>query len=299
LLTPSVATDFADFAEAPSPTPAAFTAVAGGANLGGPIPTGRPYTKWYNLHERYTLADFQAEGWILGAIVVIFTLFYIGTRLNKAKSRAWAKAHARLLSDEFALVGFGTATPSGQEPEKILKEKSLFEYSTYATGRQNVAFVDVKLNLLKRFNPLMTIGEAVLGFASDSFPTPEEYVEATMYPFDGKEAQIVPGVPGTAELKTKESKSAYDGFVWAVVNKDKMRKVRDDRYDISITFTKDHSKLPNWLTVMSESAEITELLLTPELISAVENAGDLFDCLIVTDQPEEKPTKYVAPPDLL
>ncbi|KAG7111724.1 UPF0674 endoplasmic reticulum membrane protein C2G5.01 like [Verticillium longisporum] len=90
-------------------------------------------------------------------------------------------------------------------------------------------------------------------------------------------------------LRSKDSKSSYDGFVWAIVAKGRMKQLRDERYDLSITFTKDHSKLPNWATVMTESAEITEQLLTPEIIQAVELAGDAFDYLIVSDQPIDKP----------
>ncbi|KAI1456742.1 DUF1682-domain-containing protein [Annulohypoxylon moriforme] len=286
---PSSNSDFADFADAPSPAPVPFESVAGGATLGGPAPTGVPYTKWYNVHERYSLNDFRSEGVILAIIAVIFTLHFIGTKLNRAKSRAWIKAHASVLTSEFASVGFGG--PSEQNPEKLLKAKSLFEYATYATGRQNVAFMDAKLTLKKRFNPAMTLIETALSFFFDSFSAPEDSVEAVIYPFDGKEAQIVPALPGAAELRSKDSKSNFDGFVWAVVNKEKMKQLREERYDLSITFTKDNSKLPIWATVMSESAEITETLLTNELASAIKKAGDLFDYIIVSDQPVDKPTK--------
>ncbi|KAH6661109.1 DUF1682 domain protein [Truncatella angustata] len=290
---PSADSDFADFAEAPSPTPIAYEKPPpGSATLsgGGPLVTDRPYTKWYNVHERHSLSEFKAEGVILTVIAVIFTLHFIGTRLNKAKAKAWAKSHAPLLENEFALVGFNGVPNAQQQPEKILKEKSLFEYATYATGRQNVAFVDVGLTLKKRFNPLMTSVETLLGFFIDSYGSPEDSLEATIYPFDGKEAAIVPNLPGAAELRSKDSKSGYDGFVWALVNKDQMKKFREDRYDLSITFTKDNSKLPIWLTCMSESAEITDALLTKDLAAAVEKAGDLFEALIVTDQPTEKPS---------
>jgi hypothetical protein len=264
----------------------------GGATLSGngPAITGRPYTKWYNIHERHSLDEFKAEGVILVAIVVIFVFHLIGARLNKSKAKAWIKAHAPTLTEEFALVGFEGVPKAQQQPDKLIKEKSLFEYATYATGRQNVAFVDVNLTLKKRFNPVSIIAETVLGFAFESFGTPEDSFEATIYPFDGKEASIVPGMPGAAELRSKDSKSTYDGFVWAIINKDHMKRLRDERYDLSITFTKDCSKLPAWLTVMSESAEITETLLTKDLAAAVEKAGDLFESLIVTDQPIDKPT---------
>ncbi|KAH9900572.1 DUF1682 domain protein [Xylariomycetidae sp. FL2044] len=287
----SADSDFADFAEAPSPAHVPFEATPGSATLGGAVPTARPYTKWYNVHERYSLSDFQAEGIILAVIAVIFTLHFVGTRLNRSKARAWIKAHATALRNEFARVGFsGSPQPEGA-PEKLLKEKSLFEFATYATGRQNVAFMDVKLALKKRFNPLMTLAETALGFFFDGWGIPEDSIEATIYPFDGKEAQIVPGMPGAAELRSKDSKSSFDGFVWAIVNKNKMKQLRDERYDVSITFTKDNSKLPLWATVMSESAEITETLLTNDLVDAIKKAGDLFDYMIISDQPVDRPTK--------
>ncbi|TQN69781.1 UPF0674 endoplasmic reticulum membrane protein C2G5.01 [Colletotrichum shisoi] len=294
---PSGDADFADFAGAPdpSPTPSAFTAAPGGATLGGGAPqaTAVPYTKWYNIHERHSLSEFKLEGAILAISAVIFLLHIIGARLNRKKATAWAAAHAPTLKSEFASVGFSPRSTTDTDPKDaggVLREKSLFEFASYATGRQNVAFVDVKLTLTKRFNPALRIVETVSSFFMDTIEAPHDSVEATIYPFDGKENLTVPSVPGTHELRSKDNKSTYDNFVWAIVSKDRMKQVRDDRYDVSITFTKDHAKLPNWVTVMSESAEITEQLLTPELIKAVESAGDAFDYLIVTDQPTDRPT---------
>ena len=86
------------------------------------------------------------------------------------------------------------------------------------------------------------------------------------------------------------AKSTFDGFVWAIVHKERMQRLRDDRYDASLTVTKDNPKLPSWLAVMTENAEITNTFLTPELIDAVTKAGDNFEFLIITDQPIDKPT---------
>ena len=273
----------------------------------GAVPTLAPYTKWYNVHERHSLSEFKAEGIILSAMAVVLLLHLFGARLNRTKARKWIRAHQGPLISEFASVGFAGAPPGSadkkgdellqafsaantQQGDALIKEKSLFEFAAYATGRANVAFVDVKLTLLKRFNPLTMFAETVLGFAFDSETQTRDVCEAILYPFDGREAAIVPGLPGAAELRgNKEGKSAYDGFVWALVHKECMKQVRDDRYDVSLTVTKDHAKLPNWLTVMSESAEITDALLTPELIKAAELAGDQLEYLIVSDQPLEKP----------
>lgn len=231
----------------------------------------------------------------------------IGTRINRQKANAWIKFHAPAMRREFALVGFGgrEALPSedgatkslggsADLPIQLLKEKSLNSFSTYATGRQNVAFMDVNLFLHKRYNPIYMAADQIMGFFIESMPAPTEKMEAVIYSFDGKEALTVPGLlPGALEAR-KDAKSTYDGFVWAVVNKDSMKQLRDERYDVSLTTTKDHPKLPIWATVMSESAEVTDLLLTPELINAVKEAGEAMDYLVISDQPIDKPLTYVS-----
>lgn len=269
-----------------------------------------PWTKWYNVHERHSLSEFKQEAVILGVLAVIIVIHLIGTSTNRKKAKQWINAHATVLQKEFALVGFGgRRAPTADEvqsegltkslasdslnlPEELMKEKSLQEYTTYATGRQNVSFLDMNLTLLKRYSPLTMAFEFGTSLFFESMPAPTEHMEVILYPFDGREAQIVPGqAPGAQELR---SKSTYDGFVWAVVNKDTMKQLREDRYDVSITATKDSPKLPNWATVMSESAEVTDLLLTSELIKAIETAGELLEHLIITDQPIDQPQTYVS-----
>lgn len=223
---------------------------------------------------------------ILPFIILIVTVHLWGTSANRKKARGWAKTHAPLIQNEFALVGYGK---SGEEvaPEDVLRENASDEFATYATGRANVAFMDVKVKLVKRYNPLIILGETVMAFAFESMPATEETVDATSYAFDGREKDLV-AVPKGESVKAGGN-STYDGFVWAVVNKDAMRRLRDDRYDVSLTTTKEHAKLPGWASVMSENNEITETLLTPELVSAIEEAGDDLIALIISDQPVDKP----------
>ena len=215
-----------------------------------------------------------------------------GARLNRNKAKAWIRAHAPIMLDEYALVGFGgvaTMNKDDVKPDSLIKEKSLFEFATYATGRQNTAFMDVKLTMTKRFNPMMNFIESAFSFFAEStFPAPVDAMEAHIYPFDGKESLTVPRLSSSSDA-VKDLKSSYDGFVWAIVNKTCMQKVRDERYDLSLTITKDHPKLPNWLSIMSENAEITNTLLTDELIAAIVLAGSDFEYLIISDQPVDKP----------
>lgn len=294
----SLLLDFANFADAPGPVPepgpssiTPTNAAAAAAISTSPV-AAVPYTRWYRVHERHSLSEFWAEGIILAISALLLLLHLIGARANRSRARAWIRANAPVLAAEFALVGFGSqpTMDADIDPDLLLEEKSLFEFTTYATGRQNVAFIDVKISLPKRFNPIMSAIESATAFFSDSATAPVDAVEVSLYPFDGKESLTVPSAPGPVDARaSKESKSTYDGFVWAIVKKDCMRGLRDDRYDVTLTSTKDHSKLPKWLTVMSENGEITDALLTPDLITAVVDAGSFFDYLIVSDQPATKP----------
>ncbi|KAM3504790.1 hypothetical protein MY10362_003350 [Beauveria mimosiformis] len=281
--------DFADFSSAPDPAPAA-AATLGGAT---PLATGRPFTKWYNIHERHSLSEFKVEGVILVVTAFIFIFHFFGAGLNRTKAKKWMRAHAAALHSEFALVGFGRAPASEDaNPDTLLKEKSLFEFAGYATGRKNIAFMDIKITLTKKFNPIVYLFETVGSFLVESMgPTPEDLVEVLIYPFDGKESLTVPRRRGAEESEPlTDSRSHFDGFVWAVVNKTRMQRLRDQRYDVSLTATKDNSKLPEWLTVMSESAEVTDTFLTADLIAAIVALGDNFQYLVISDQPIDSPT---------
>lgn len=282
----------------------------------GASPTGASdviYTKWYRVWERASPSDFYAEAIILPFVIVIMGLHLWGRRANKRKAKGWITAHAPVLEKEYALVGFGgRKEPTADDvqssglakavtsddlviPAELFKEKTAQEYVTYATGRQNVAFTDFKVSLFKRYNPATLLVEFILGFLFDSIRAPAERMDATTYVFDGREKDLVPArsqqQKDSIEAQAKSKSSIYDQFVFAIVHKDLMKSVREDRYDISLTSTKDHASLPAWATTMSESAAITDQLLTPDLIKAVEKAGDALEYLLVTDQPIDKPAK--------
>ncbi|KAJ5756130.1 hypothetical protein N7533_005673 [Penicillium manginii] len=293
--------DFADFVEAPNPSPASLiadTTTVPAFNTAGAV----PYTKWYRVWERTSPKDFMQEAMIMPFILVIVLFHVWGTRKNRSQARKWAQAHIPSLQKEFSVVGFdGIARPGPGEgadsvtveltnPENLLKERAANEFAAYATGRQNIAFLDISLKLPKRYNPVTYIMEYVFSFFFESWEAPTQKYEALMYAFDGKEKDLIP-VLGKDTSSLKVNQSTYDGFIWAVVHKSHMGKFRTDRYDASMTFSKDHPKLPSWVTVMSESAEITENLLTADLVQAIEKAGNDFEYLIVTDQPVDKPTK--------
>jgi len=307
--------DFADYARAPDPSPVLSSFSTASAPFTSPTSTvGQvAYTKWYRVWERVTVNDFKLELYVLPFILVIVAVHLWGTRRNRSRAMHWMKSHAPVLQQEFAQVGYlrpqasvddvgasgltqasEKARKEAADPANMLREKTADSFATYATGRQNVAFIDFKLTLAKRYNPLMQFGEQMISLFFESMPAPVERLEATSYAFDGREAAIAPRF-GQGESK-KVPNSNYDGFVFGVVHKDLMKRLREERYDLSLTATKDHAKLPIWTTVMSESAEVTDTILTPELIKAINDAGDSFEALVISDQPMDQPKKYVLFP---
>jgi len=285
---------FADFANAPDPSPVSI--VPSLASLApNSAPTGAPaipYTKWYRVWERTQLSDFYQEMIVIPFVLFILLVHVVGMRINKRKAREWATHHAPAMQFEYATVGFTNkpvASDTTLVPQEILLEQKADEFISYASGRNNVAFLDVKLYMAKRYNPFVIFGESLIGFLFESVPTTVERYEAIAYSFDNKESVLVPAKKD--KPSPQSGNSSYDGFVFAIVNKKNLRRIREDRYDLSLTTTKDHPKLPVWTTVLSEGAEITDTLITNDLAKAIEDCGQLFEALIISDQPMERPIK--------
>lgn len=207
--------------------------------------------------------------------------------MNRGIAAKWMKENSKLLTQEFALVGFPVKGQSVSDDDALVKENSAVEFISYATGRQGIAFAHITFRLIRRNNPVALLIEYIASFFFDSVPTPTDTVTITLSPFDGTE-----GPAGN-------SASKYDNFIFGIVNKRVMRKLRDERYDLSLTKTTegDINGLPVWSVVMSESNELSKIVTTDELKNALNGiSSSVFDYLIATDQPVDKPLKYVTTP---
>ncbi|KAF3936188.1 hypothetical protein ABW19_dt0203128 [Dactylella cylindrospora] len=294
--------DFADFAATTIESIAnAATSAASAAN-GAPeaIFTGQPVKlsiygdihPWYAFWLRVGFGDFYTEYFILAFLGVMVGWYFMGVSLNRSIAKKWILQHVPLLQKEYARVGFQKTLTTTEEAaadvaagkfvgdeKTLIREESSQEFVHYDSGRLNVLSTVFEIKLKGRGNPFLWAFEVIMSFFVDSIAAPVDSVTITTYTADGADA-----------AKTGSHSSKYDGFVWAVVNKRVMAKHRDARYDLSLTRTVDTTKLPPWLTVMTESAEITDLLLTKDLIAAIEKVGPGFQYILITDQPIEKPT---------
>lgn len=114
---------------------------------------------------------------LIPLILLAVLVHFWGASTNKRKARKWAAVHYPVLDSEFAMVGYhrtpkAEATVSPQDsgllenankmgveslPDDVLKEMTAWEYQTYASGRQNVAFLDLKVILKRRMNPFLAL----------------------------------------------------------------------------------------------------------------------------------------------
>ncbi|RPA80908.1 DUF1682-domain-containing protein [Ascobolus immersus RN42] len=285
--------DFVDYEAAPSsvssvvPIPTVASIIGETATPAAqPTPlTTIPRGPWYAVWERHSIHEFHSELYIFAFIGLIIFAHLWGTKRNKARAKKWISVHAPVLAKEFAMVGFpgdgksNTDRPDGLETVPLLKELGPLEYVSYASGRQNIAFVNIAIQLKRRNNPIAMAIETAVGFLWDSMPATTDTAIITIAPFDGGN--------GTGQ-STK-----YDNFVFGFVNKNCVRKYREERFDMSLAKTSEGTilGLPNWSLTLSEGAELTQIVKTPELIDAVKDMGsEGFEFLLATDQPIERPT---------
>ena len=118
-------------------------------------------------------------------LVILVFVHLWGTRTNRRKMRAWARTHLPVMQREFAIVGVSKDADQGvisklqtsesvEVPDGLVRMKTPSEWISYATGRQNAAFVDIKLNIAKRYNPLARLTDVALGLISESTPAPRK-----------------------------------------------------------------------------------------------------------------------------
>ncbi|KAF3927703.1 hypothetical protein ABW21_db0204465 [Orbilia brochopaga] len=295
--------DFADFAAstvetiASAATSIAASAVSGAADAQA---TGQPVgpgifgdgQPWYAFWTRVSPGDFVTEYFVVGFLTLMISWHFIGVGLNRKIAKNWVLQHVPLLQREYARVGFQRTLTTTEDvkdavaagkyvgnEKDLIREENSQEFVHYSSGRMNVLTTVFDIKLKGRGNPFLWAFEVITAFFLDSVEAPSDTVTITSYAADGADAS-----------KTGGHNSKFDGFVWGVVNKKAMAKHREARYDVSLTKTVDTNKLPAWLTVMTESAEITDLLLTKDLIAAIEAYGPSFQYLLITDQPADKPT---------
>lgn len=214
------------------------------------------------LVNRIKLADWRLEMFTVATILVFCVLFKIGDLYNQRKVTGFLDGVADVFKNNFHQ--FGVA------PDKLYVKDSSENYSAYATGRVNIAKVDLTFKLKPRHNLFVYLLEYALAFFTSSVQTPSDRVDITITP---------------------SLEAEYDNFISAIVSKIGMNDFRKFNYFLSLTKTSDSDSLPQSFVFMSESTEIQEKLLTPRIKEALTlESASWLRYVAFTDQAIERPT---------
>ncbi|KAG8966931.1 hypothetical protein FRC03_011002 [Tulasnella sp. 419] len=226
--------------------------------------------RWGNFVVRP--ATFKFEGMILGLAFLYYLLSYVGASINKRKVTAWVKAHSGLYESQFAYSGVSQGANADGSTD----------YFLYSTGRKGVAYLHTIFAMLPRHD----LAQVLFQFAQSLI-----YLEYAPKDDITLDFTLAPSVTPTAQ-----------GFVWGIVHKNEITTMRKNRWDL-LFFTKqsENAALPHNAVVMSESADLTDLVLKSPAGAAVASLlskpeiNKHFRGLIISDQPGARPTNGPVP----
>ncbi|KAK6460847.1 hypothetical protein DFJ63DRAFT_209148 [Scheffersomyces coipomensis] len=211
--------------------------------------------------QRALLNDWRLEGFTIAFIFVFVSLFYAGDLYNKRLVTRLLNNLKSTFDKNFYQFGIG--------PNSLYVKDSSENYASYATGRSNIAKVNIIFKLKPRHNSFVWILETVLSFFTATVPYPTDRVDFVITP---------------------SSDAEYDNFISAIVAKIGMNDYRKFNYFLSLTKTSDSANLPQSFVYMSEANEFQEKITTPELKKALTlDSASYLRYIAVTDQPSEHP----------
>ncbi|KIL70039.1 hypothetical protein M378DRAFT_156101 [Amanita muscaria Koide BX008] len=205
---------------------------------------------------------FKAEACLLGVVLFYTVWFYFGASVNKKKANKWLEAHLPIYEQQFSTPSKGGLVEDGHS-----------DFFNFSTGRRNVESLHTIFRLRPRHDLLQW-----------AFQTGRTFVDLHYNPKD--EIQL--------DFKLAPGALAHN-LVWAVVAKDELRNVKEDRWDLTFTKTTENPALPPSLSVMSEYADVTDHMLKPlgnfSLLNFLKDTkiSPYFRSLSVTDQPRQRP----------
>ncbi|GLB33827.1 putative protein of unknown function (DUF1682) [Lyophyllum shimeji] len=204
-------------------------------------------------------ALFQTEVYLLAGLLAYILLITVGISRNSAKVNKWFNAYRPILEQQFS-------KPLGKTG---LTKDGYSDFYNFSTGRRNVMTLHTVFTLKPRHD-----------FLQRFYQLARTFIDLQYRPKDDV----------TLDFRLSPGALTQD-FVWAVVAKDELLSIKDDRWDLTFTKTSENPALPPSLSVMTEFADVTDNLLKPQLIAALNNPKMLpyFRSLSVTDQPRIRP----------
>ncbi|KAF9515277.1 hypothetical protein BS47DRAFT_1376315 [Hydnum rufescens UP504] len=214
-------------------------------------------------------AEFKTEGILFGVLILYVLWYYLGKWENTTRAFKWVDAHTALYQMQFS-VPF-------KENEVVADGAS--DLYAFSTGRRGLYSLHTTFRLLPRHDLAQIVYLFLRGLVDLEY-TPRDQI--------------------TLDFKLLyDSSSSPSGFVWAVVDKNELKELRLERWDLG-SFTKISDAVPvhPTLQVMTEYADVNDMVLksgaAPSLLATLKDPDALqyFRSLIVTDLPETRPDTW-------
>ncbi|KAF8076408.1 hypothetical protein FPV67DRAFT_1405871 [Lyophyllum atratum] len=217
-------------------------------------------------------ALFQLELYLLAGLLVYIAFVTVGISRNSAKVNKWHVTHSpfrsssNMFNAHIPILEKQFSKPLGKTG---LTKDGYSDFFNFSTGRRNVMSLHTVFTLKPRHDFLQWL-----------YQFGRTFVDLQYRPKDDV----------TLDFRLSAGALNQD-FVWAVVAKEELLSIKDDRWDLTFTRTSEISTLPPSLSVMTEYADVTDNLLKPTLLAALNDPKVLpyFRSLSVTDQPRIRP----------
>lgn len=212
-----------------------------------------------SFFQRLAVNDWRLEYFTLGFIVVFIFVFKLGDWYNTYLVSSFLSGVKDVFEKNFYQFGVG----NGQ----LYVKDSSESYASYATGRKNIAKVNLVFRLAPRQNVFVWVMEVLFSYFTESVVPPVDRVEIVATP-----------------------SADYENFVSGVVSKLGMNEYRKLNYYLSLTRTSDSALLPESFVFMSEVNEYQEKTFTSKLANSLKVSMASFVRFVAfTDQPSDKP----------
>ncbi|KAM9937329.1 hypothetical protein OXX80_003135 [Metschnikowia pulcherrima] len=212
-----------------------------------------------NVFQRLKLADWRLELFTLFTCLAFGFLYKFGDSYNTKKVTTFLAGVKGVFEENFHLFGVDSG--------KLYEKDSAENFSSYASGRENIAKVNIVFRLAPRQNFFIWIMESVFAYFTESVATPEDKVDIIITP-----------------------SADYENFISAIVSKLGMNEYRKLNYYLSLTKTSDSPSLPESFVFMSEAIDYQEKIFTERLAKSLNlSMASYLRYLAFTDQPIDRP----------
>lgn len=145
-------------------------------------------------------AEFKQEGILIGLVALYLIIYNVGKKTNSTRAYAWIKAHSALYTAQFS-TPFSSGEVIADGPTDL---------TAYSTGRRGLYNLHTTFTLLPRHDIFQLLYIFIRGLIQIEWnPQDEIRLDFTLRHDDTR-----------------------PGFVWAVVNKNELKSLRADRFDL-------------------------------------------------------------------